>query len=337
MTKKYELTDEHRAQLKPWAEKWIRIAMSTEAMTEADRDAMRVAIKGLYEAADLKPPPPERIVFVPSPLVGNVASGFAAAIWWLRRNAKSETHDATEAATRAATESWAVSLSVRIAGPNSKFLISCAQAASRLWNGGNHWAGWPAVISFFRHVAKLPIDFSKWQHYEATAIHGSWRWMHPDFCIVSDRPMTLKVDNQNRPHSADGPSHEWRDGWKLYHWRGVAVPARWIERRDALTSAEVFAEQNAERRRAGCEILGWDRVLHGVDAKLVDADGDPQIGTLYEGQIPGAKKCGFLKVECGTGREFVIPVPPGMPSAIAAQAWIQNVPASKWIKPEARG
>ena len=35
--KLYELTPEHRAQLKPWADRWIANAMSTEPMTEADR------------------------------------------------------------------------------------------------------------------------------------------------------------------------------------------------------------------------------------------------------------------------------------------------------------
>jgi hypothetical protein len=55
--KKYKLTKEHEAQLKPWADKWIANAMSTKPMDDHDRDQMRIAIKGLYEAADLAPPP----------------------------------------------------------------------------------------------------------------------------------------------------------------------------------------------------------------------------------------------------------------------------------------
>jgi len=104
-----------------------------------------------------------------------------------------------------------------------------------------------------------------------------------------------------------------------------------------LTAAEVFKEENAETRRAGCEIIGWDRVLSGIDARVISDDGDPMIGTLYRGQIPGAEECGFLKVLCGTGREFVIPVPNSIETAIGAQAWIQGVPTSEWVKPEVRG
>ena len=44
--KKYELTPEHRAQLDPWAKKWIANALSTEAMTDADRDICRAAADG---------------------------------------------------------------------------------------------------------------------------------------------------------------------------------------------------------------------------------------------------------------------------------------------------
>jgi hypothetical protein len=118
---------------------------------------------------------------------------------------------------------------------------------------------------------------------------------------------------------------------------GVRVQERWITHTNELTAADVFKEQNAEIRRAGCELIGWDRVLSEIDARLVDDDGDPFIGTLFEGQIPGAKPCGFLKVLCGTGRSFVIPVEAGLETALAAQAWIQNVKPSEWIKPEVRG
>ena len=161
--------------------------------------------------------------------------------------------------------------------------------------------------------------------------------MHEKFCLVSDFPEKILVDEQNRPHCADGPSHRWRDGWSLYHWHGVRIPDSWLENKDALTVSEIFKETNAEVRRAGCEILGWDKILNGIGATLVNEDGDPQIGTLYRGTIPGLAACGFLKVECGTGREFVIPVPGNLQTALEAQAWIQNVPMGEWVRPEVRG
>src|SRR3954470_13823353 len=87
-TKLYELTPEHREQLTPWANRWIANAMSTKPMDDTERAATRAAIRGLYLAANLTPPPDERIVFVPSPFVARFAGGFAAAIWYLRKNRK---------------------------------------------------------------------------------------------------------------------------------------------------------------------------------------------------------------------------------------------------------
>jgi phage host-nuclease inhibitor protein Gam len=102
--KKYKLTEEHRAQLKSWADKWIANGMGTKAMDDNDRAVMRRAIRGLYESANLIPPPDERIVFVSSPFIMRFAAGFASAIWWLRSNpGKLSVDAATRAATYAAT------------------------------------------------------------------------------------------------------------------------------------------------------------------------------------------------------------------------------------------
>ena len=70
---RYKLTKEHQAQLAPWRDKWIANAMSTAPMDDAERDRVREAVRGLYRAAGLTPPPDNRIVFVPSPFVARFA------------------------------------------------------------------------------------------------------------------------------------------------------------------------------------------------------------------------------------------------------------------------
>ena len=94
---------EHRAELGAWAEKWKRIIMSTDAMSDADREQARNAALRLYEAAKL--PAPKHVVFVPSPFVARFAGGFAAWIWYLHHQAATDaaTSAATYAATRDAT------------------------------------------------------------------------------------------------------------------------------------------------------------------------------------------------------------------------------------------
>ena len=137
--------------------------------------------------------------------------------------------------------------------------FKCAKDAWRMMQGGNFWSAWESYLSFFRHVAKLDIDYSKYQHWESAAIHGSCRVMHPDFCIVSDRPEILTVDEQHRPHGENGPFCKWRDGMELYAWHGTRVPQWVIENPELITPERILAEENAEVRRVMQERYGFQR------------------------------------------------------------------------------
>jgi hypothetical protein len=185
-------------------------------------------------------------------------------------------------------------------------------------------------------VAKLPIDYSKWAHYEAAAVHAGPRYMHQRFCIVSDRPAVCRKDEQNRPHCADGPSHLWRDGYALYFWRGTRVPAGWIEKRDTLDPVTALNWPNIEQRRAAAEILGWGRILGALNPRSVDKDADPFIGELLEVDLPGSPGERFLKVRCGTGRDFVLPVSRESRTALEANARTYRVDPSEYRQMELR-
>jgi hypothetical protein len=149
--------------------------------------------------------------------------------------------------------------------------------------------------------------------------------MHSEFCIVSDFPDVLKVDDDNLPHCSDGPSHHWRDGFAVYFWHGVRVPKQWIMDKTFLTPQIALSEPNMEKRRAACEILGWEKVVSGLDGCIVDHDEDPMIGDLIEVNLPDAPKSKFIKVLCGTGRTFMLPVPQEAKTALEAQAMIYDV------------
>jgi hypothetical protein len=145
------------------------------------------------------------------------------------------------------------------------------------WNSGNMWSGYPAWLSFFRHVVGLPLDYSKWDAYETLAEIGP-RFMHAEFCLVSARPVVLLKDEQHRPHCDDGPFCRWADGVALYAWQGVYTPAWVIEHPERITAAAIAAEQNAEVRRVMLAKMGEDRFVADGGAALVHRDG---AGTLY--------------------------------------------------------
>lgn len=317
--KKYSLTEEHKKELKPWADKWIANAMSTKPMDEQDREIMKAAIKGLYKSAGLIPPPENRIVFVPSPFVARFAGGFAAAIWYQRKNPKFKPDAASRAATSAATydatyaatcdaaddatyaaardatyddkKSW---FSLDIKGMTSlsfkfslgEFGLKCAKEAWRMYQGGNFWSAWDSFLTFFRHVAKLGeshgIDYSKYDHWEKASQHGSWRIMHPEFCIVSDRPRKLVVDEQNRPHCFDGPYCEWSDGSALFAIHGIRVPM-WIceTKREDFTKEMILEEQNADYRRCIIQKIGIEKTIELLGAEIIDIY-ESKVGGRYE-------------------------------------------------------
>ena len=401
--KLYTLTKAHEKKLKPWADKWIKNGLSTKPMDEKDKKAMRKAIKGMYRAAGLKELPDNRIIFVPSPFVGRFASGFAAAIWYMRKNPSFKTTDATNDATYNATYNAtndatdnatynatynatanatnnatndatrnatnnatynatynatndatdnatnnatndatrnatanatynatanatynatynatanatanatynATANATRNATANAtddsltlkfkldvkslislsyelglgKFGLCCAKESWRFVQGGNFWSRWVAYISFFRYVAKLKIDYSKWDHLEKAAVHGSYRYMHEEFCMISDRPRKLMLDEQNRGHNFDGTYIEWSDGTGIYMIHGIEVPA-WIceTKRENFTKKMIAEEQNADYRRCIIQKIGIERAINLLGAEVIDTY-KSKIGGKYE-------------------------------------------------------
>ena len=398
---KYSLTPEHRAAMKPWANKWIANAMSTAAMTEEDRTICRGAVQRIYVAGGKEPPPPERIVFVPSPFVLAFGTGFAAAIWYKRAATedatwaateaatwdatsaatsaatKAATWDATSAATKDATEAatwdatwdatsdaadlskWYV-IPADMVAPAKQigvggFGLACAARAWNLWQGGNQWSGPDAFYSFFRHVAGLGIDYCQWDAWETLSWHSGPRTVHEKFCMISDRPEILLVDDRNRPHCDTGPFCKWRDGSALYSIHGVRLPAWIVERPQDITVEKIGAETNLEIRR-----IMIDRFPSGAGGYMLAAgaerlDYDEKYGTLY--RLPRAGEPDMVMVHVvnntrepdGALREFFLRVHPelrpmrwdktlGEPQAMTAH----NAVASTWgyygheFRPEVR-
>ena len=115
------------------------------------------------------------------------------------------------------------------------------------------------------------------------------------------------------------------------------MPVEWIEDRKSLTPAVALKQENVEQRRAACEILGWANILRDLNAKTIDRDDDPQIGDLVQVNLPDlSQPAKFLRVQCGTGREFAIGIPPHINKALDAQAWLIGLSKEDFRIPEVR-
>jgi hypothetical protein len=188
-------------------------------------------------------------------------------------------------------------------------------------------AYWLGFYEYFFEVFNIE-ECGKLKGLIELAKYSGWLSMYEDTVVFQDRPMAIRLDDQNRTHCETGPAIEYSDGFGIYVWHGVRIPSVWIENKSSLTPEMALTWQNIEQRRCACEILGWAKILKGLDAKTIDEDDDPMIGTLVEVNIPDIGREKFLKVLCGTGREFAIPVPPDVKTALEANAWTYDIDAN---------
>ena len=328
------ITEAERIELDRIAQEWTRIAYRTEPINP---EKIIPAVEGIYAAAGLKRP---RVVIATSPLVMAYAYGAAAWIWYCRKNAtynatRNATYNATYNATDSATRNAVAGAALAAQSLAGGGALACAANWQRVYQGGNMWAAWASYLASFRDVLGLDLpEHVSYACWEEAAREGGFRVMHEEFCIVSDFPEYIKIDNENRPHCENGPSHRWRDGWELFHWHGTAIPGEWVTGKKP-SAREALTWENVEQRRAACEIIGWVNILAGLDAKVIDEDEDDEVGTLLEVEIPDSGKERFLQVRCGTGRTFALPVPPEMRTALEANSWTYGLDKLDF-KPEVR-
>ena len=203
------------------------------------------------------------------------------------------------------------------------------------------WAAHESYLTAARDILGLELpEHDKYAFWEQAAIHGGFRVMHPEFCSVSDFPECIRIDENNQPHCEDGPSHRWRDGWSLYHWHGVRVPAHWIEQRNTLTPAEVLASENVEQRAAGIAIIGMARMLDDLQHDVVDSDPNPMHGDLIRVELPDLpESVYYLSAHCPRNGRIMEAVNPDEMDELTvrgAQAWRLGIPATEFEFPTVR-
>ena len=206
-----------------------------------------------------------------------------------------------------------------------------------------HWAAYAECLLQCNMIGGKQIN--KIMGQIRLARECGWWIAYRDLCIISDRPQYMLFDDRNRLHCDHGPAIMYRDGWDIHAWHGTRIPRTWMDGK-TLTATRALNQANIELRRVACEIVGWDEILKQIGARVVNQDPNPQIGTLLIATIPGGDgrtrwnnreetAQQFLRVKCGTGRMFAIPVPPNMRTAREANAWTYGISANEY-DPEIR-
>lgn len=343
------LTNEEKQKMSELVKKWTKIAFRTERI---ETSKIIPAIEKLYSVSSLKTP---KIVIVQNPFVASIASGIASA-WWYLKEKGIPTGDATGAATGVATGvatggSWVLDLCKLFLGEQWEFGISCINNIFNIYQGGNHWAADLSYYEAMRDVLNLKgLDcWEKYSAWEEAGLEGSVRFMHSEFCIVSDFPESIKIDEQNRPHSIEGASHEWGGAFRYYYVKGLRIDEKLFKKlqNKEYTFKDFISEKNEEIKSACIAFMEekwgsayiydffkeWikeiDTYVDKKDKKyLAGTTGGMNIGvyTYFKGEIEETE-IAFVRCYCpSTDRMFFLPVHPENKNAKDAIASLYRVP-----------
>lgn len=191
-----------------------------------------------------------------------------------------------------------------------------------------HWQSWFSHCEILRREGIITLEpdvQEKLSLWDTLFRNAHWVFVFEGVILCSERPTVLKIDAEGRLHCENGPALVYADDSKVYSWHGTTIPGEWIENKSTLTAQIALTHENVEERRCAAEILGWDAILKELQPTVIDKDANPEIGELLRCDLPGSPNEQFLKVKCGTGRDFVLPVPPNMETARQANAWTYSL------------
>ncbi|MBD2086589.1 GGDEF domain-containing protein [Trichocoleus sp. ST-U3] len=151
---------------------------------------------------------------------------------------------------------------------------------------------------------------------------SGWTWCHFDIQnIVSERPIKISFDSQNRLHAEGEPAIQFADGYNFYSYHGVTLPEEYGKLHPSQWQPQwLLKEDNSELRRVLIQGIGYSRICQELQATKLDSwqeytllkiDNKLDVEPIY-----------LLKMTCpSTGHIHALRVPPNMKSAREAIGW----------------
>ena len=337
----------------------------------ADRSAAEQAVRLAYAAAKL--PPPKRIIWCRGPMeivdqLAKVPGAFPVG-----HNVKHEIFDSIRRDVGTLAEIlWkdvlcaAVELDAQwrrgaaaidqvvvdaVDTKLSRFSVRARRAISRLW-------GLPSLLpnSSFNEFAIGPGELASLSVYEylrdATGcrretrrMRGLWKiaknagWLVPyeHACWISEQPEIIRVNGEGLLHSPDGPALRYGDGWSVWAWKGVEVPAWVIEHPERISISTLDDTLDPILRRCLIEIMTPERLIAlGAARRLAQDETGTLWGMTWRHRGATLDKWKAVEVVDGTPeangacRHYVIPVPANLRTAREAVAWTYGLSAAEY-------
>jgi hypothetical protein len=198
---------------------------------------------------------------------------------------------------------------------------------------GQHQLAWLGLYEYLHDVCGLKTETAPIQGLSLFAKHAGWMLPHKRVCWLAERPSILQVDSRSRLHSAKGPALHYPDGWSLYAWKGIEVPAWVIERPDKITIRAIDRESDRQVRRCMIELMTSERfVLDGGAARVAE----DKTGILWRREWGLFDAWAAVEVingtpePDGTRKHYFLQVPPGVHTPLEAVAWTYGLPPGRY-------
>ncbi|MGP3989352.1 DUF6745 domain-containing protein [Streptomyces sp. 3N207] len=318
---------------------WREVAAATGP---ADRAAAEDGVRLAYRLAGL--PEPERIVWAGSPREGAALAVRLTAEGEVGRSVRDEVRTRPWATARARVsdrlgpvgwaERWALTgaqLWDAAIMLTERIRTGVVEAASTGVSGseqavqlvlldavlGQHDAAW--LAAFDGQDGAEALD-----GVAAVARAAGWWWPYEKTAVVTERPVELHRDEAGRLDRGDGPALAFPDGFALHAWRGMPVPADFLDGLAELTPQRIREEKNAELRRVMLEHYGYDRYLEESGADPVHRD---EAGVLWRIELEEDEPVVMVEVvnstpePDGRHRTYWLRVPPRIRTAREGVAW----------------
>ncbi|MFB2923517.1 MULTISPECIES: DUF6745 domain-containing protein [Aerosakkonema] len=319
-----KLTLEQEALIPIIRQKWRAIALSTKRI---DRKKAAAAVRSVYELMGKKEP---KIVFCESPYAAmkiapktDRALSSIEVINYLYRPLRLQLR--LQIGERTSNQLWhklEPGLGSRMHDQlrnqlqkhiNSEF-VNCIEP--QLWVSEASW------LEFCISILRCDRAENIWSVFQSLVKHCSWIYLWEDICILSDRPVELFFDNQNRLHAEGKPAVQFGDGYCLYSHHGVTLPEKYGVLHPHQWQAEwLLSEENAEIRRVLIQGIGYGRISQELqftklddwrEYTLLKIDNNIDVEPIY-----------LLKMTCpSTAMIHTLRVPPNFESAKEAIRWV---------------
>ena len=300
-----ERTPEQEKLFNVYAEKWIKVGLSTERFTEEEATGI---IENLY--CLLEYPAHPYLYVAESPREAWYATLFLFNLGGdglkVRDNVGAKVWDKVRAKVRdkVGDKVWAKVRDKVGAKVRDKVW---AKVGAKVWAkvldkvgdkipdfvypyaDGNFSAGFFAYYDYMKEV--LHVDFGELSgDYEIYKSITKLSLVYPfeDFCVVCQKPEEIHFNKDDNLHKEGGAAIRYSDGFSVWSLNGVTVSQEVAETpSDKLSAQLMLTEKNAEVRREIYRKIGAERVAHDLGAKERDRKGD------YE----------LLLIPMGNGRE----------------------------------